>query len=93
MRIIGEIPHPSLKISIFKTGDRISVKFENERYEQTYKLGADEKLTTPEAITKWADASFLQQVQQAFQHMHQAHMGALNRFSPAGPEHRFEEII
>ena len=93
MRIIGEIPHPSLKISIFKTGERISVKFENERYEQTYKLGADERLPTPEAIAQWADASFLQQVQQVFQHMHQAHMSALNRISPAGSEHRFEEII
>ncbi len=93
MRIVGEIPHPSLKITIFKMGERLSVKFENERYEQTYKLGADERLSSPETIEKWADAGFLQQVQEVFQHMHQAHMSALNRFSPAPQGHRFEEII
>ncbi|MBL7782311.1 MAG: hypothetical protein JNM22_13895 [Saprospiraceae bacterium] len=93
MRIIGEIPHPSLKISIFKTGDRISVKFENERYEQTFKLGNDERLASPESISQWADARFMQQVQQTFQQMHQSHMDAVNRLFPAETNSLFEEII
>ena len=43
MRIIGQIEHPDLKITVFKSDNRISVKFENEGYEQIFKLGADER--------------------------------------------------
>ena len=93
MRIIGEIPHSSLKISIFKTGDRISVKFENERYEQTFKLGADERFASLDTIQQSADASFMQQVQQTFQLMHQAHFDALSRLFPSDAGGMFEEII
>lgn len=93
MRIIGEVQHPIFKITIFKMGERISVKFENERYEQTYKLGADDRLTNVEDIQKWIDAAFLEQVQQAFQKMHQAQMHATARLSPSETENIFEEII
>lgn len=93
MRIIGEIQHPTLKITVFKMGERISVKFENERYEQTYKLGADERFAKMGLIEQWMDSSFLDKVQQAFQQMHQAQMGAMSRLFPATSENIFEEII
>ncbi|MBK8428780.1 MAG: hypothetical protein IPL27_23790 [Lewinellaceae bacterium] len=66
MRIIGEIQHPTLKITIFKMGERTSVKFENERYEQTYKLGTDERWTRLETIQQWVDTDFLEKVLQTF---------------------------
>lgn len=74
-------------------GDRTSVKFENERYEQTYKLGADDLLTNVLSIEKWVDAAFLGQVQQVFQQMHLAQMGATSRLFPAESANQFEEII
>ncbi|MCC6281801.1 MAG: hypothetical protein IT262_14430 [Saprospiraceae bacterium] len=93
MRIIGEIQHPTLKITIFKMGERTSVKFENERYEQTYKLGADERFSKAETIEQWMDALFLENVQRTFQQMHQAQMSAMSRFFPSESENLFEEII
>lgn len=93
MRIIGEIQHPGLKITIFKMGDRTSVKLENERYEQTYKLGTDERLSSAETIQQWADPAFVEQVQQIFQQMHRAQIGATSRLFPITSENRFEEII
>lgn len=93
MRIIGEIQHPSLKITIFKMGDRTSVKFENERYEQTYKLGSDDRLSGVDAIQQWVDPGFLEQVQQVFQQMHQTQMAATARLFTKGPENHFDEII
>lgn len=93
MRIIGEIQHPGLKITIFKMGDRTSVKLENERYEQTYKLGTDERLSSAETIQQWADPAFVEQVQQIFQQMHRAQIGATGRLFPVTFENRFEEII
>lgn len=93
MRIIGEIPHPSLKITVFKMGDRVSLKLENERYEQTYKLGAEERINTLEAIAAWADAAFMDRVQAVFQQMHQAQMAALRSAFPPENGSAFEEII
>jgi len=93
MRIIGNIEHPSLKISVFKAGDRLSVKFENALYEQTFKLGTDERLNTLEAVSQWADASLLADVQANFQQMHRARMAALERSFPLAQEIVFETII
>jgi len=93
MRIIGEIQHPTLKITIFKMGERTSVKFENERYEQTYKLGTDDRWAGLESIREWVDADFLEKVLQTFQQMHQAQMGVRSRHFTAESENIFEEII
>lgn len=93
MRIIGTIDHPSLKISVFKSDQRISVKFENALYEQTFKLGTDERLATVEAVRQWADAALIEAVQAGFQQMHRARMAALERAFPQGEAQPFEEII
>jgi len=93
MRIIGHIEHSQLKITIFKMDNRISVKFENAQYEQTFKLGTDERLSTIEAIQKLVDAAFLERVSAHFQQMHQAKMAAFGRAFPAESAIVFEEII
>ena len=94
MRIIGQIEHPVLKITIFRMDQRISVKFENERYEQTYKLGTDERFATVEGVQQWADAAMIEQVQLVFQQMHLLNLNAIERAYPT-PElaTQFEEII
>jgi len=74
-------------------GERTSVKFENERYEQTYKLGTDERWARLETIQQWVDADFLEKVLQTFQQMHQAQMGAISRLFTDESENIFEEII
>ena len=38
MRIIGEIPHPDCKISIFYINQKYIVKFEKGNFEQSYKI-------------------------------------------------------
>ncbi len=93
MRIIGSIPHPTLKISVFKSDNRISVKFENARYEQSFKLGEDEQLKSLENLEKWADATLLEQVQANFRLMHQAALEAHARAFPLSQSAEFEEII
>ena len=93
MRIIGSIPHPTLKISVFKSDNRISVKFENTRYEQTFKLGQDEQFKSLENLEKWADATLLDQVQAHFKLMHQAALEAHARAFPMSQTAEFEEII
>jgi hypothetical protein len=92
MRILGYVEHPQLKITVFKMDNRISVKFENEGYEQTFKLGADDRVADLEKVKTWIDAPLLESVQNVFQNMHQNRLAAFSRnFSNANQ--LFEEII
>lgn len=38
MRVVGDIPHPECKISIFAWNQRYLIKFERGRCEQTFKV-------------------------------------------------------
>ncbi len=38
MRVIGEIPHPEIKITIFHWNNRYLIKLEAGLFEQTYKI-------------------------------------------------------
>ncbi|MBK8196426.1 MAG: hypothetical protein IPK76_25725 [Lewinellaceae bacterium] len=93
MRIIGNIEHPHLKISVFRSDNRISIKFENALYEQTYKLGLDERFATMEAIQKLVDDIFLEQVSGQFQLMHRAKTAACARLFPPNDKLELEHII
>lgn len=93
MRIIGNIEHPHMKITVFKMDNRISVKFENALYEQTYKFGHDERLGSLAAIQKLVDPAFTEQVSAVFQQMHQARIAAFSRVLPVENTSVFEEII
>jgi hypothetical protein len=93
MRIIGNVEHPHLKITIFKTGERVSVKFENAHYEQTFKLGDDERLGDAGLVSQLVDSQMIGSVLATFQQMHQTRMAAMGRAFPVAVEHVFEEII
>jgi hypothetical protein len=92
MRIIGNIEHPHLKITVFKMDNRISVKFENNLYEQTYKLSIDERFTDLQSVKDWIDATFIAEVLQQFQAMHRNRMQTMARIFLV-KEEIFEEII
>lgn len=93
MRIIGNIEHPLLKITIFKMDNRISVKFENTLYEQTFKLGDDDRVAQLETIRQLVDASFIEQVQTTFRQMHQTKLAGFARLLPVQEHAGFEHII
>jgi hypothetical protein len=93
MRIIDEIPHPHLKITVFSMDNRLSVKFESGTYEQIYKFRSGEEVTTAADVRRIVDASFLEQVSATLQQMHRTRMAALSRQFPTTAEEEFEEII
>jgi hypothetical protein len=92
MRIIGDIPHPSLKITVFKMDNKLSVKFETGLYEQTFKFRESEELHDFETMQKLVDAEFVNEVMENFAKMHRSKNAAMGRFLPAAKE-GFEEII
>ncbi|MBC7774128.1 MAG: hypothetical protein H7246_01715 [Phycisphaerae bacterium] len=93
MRIIGYIEHPSLKISVFKNDGRTSVKFETSRYEQTFKLGEDERFATVEGVQKLVDGPMIEKVLEGFRQMHSTSLEAIVRAFPTPEVALFEDII
>jgi hypothetical protein len=72
MRIIGEIPHPVYKISVFFASDRISIKFEDGLLEQIYKFRDGEGVHNLESAIHFVSDSFLKEVAHHFQLMKKA---------------------
>ncbi|MCS6929658.1 MAG: hypothetical protein NZM43_09195 [Saprospiraceae bacterium] len=93
MRILGSIPHPLLKITVFKMDNRISVKFENANYEQTFKFGLDDRYQTLEAVQQWADETLINEVLARMNDMHRSRLEAEQRAFPQAPPPEFEEIV
>lgn len=93
MRIIGTIPHPSLKISVFKMDGRISVKFENAGFEQTFKLGEDDRYSNLEAVQRWADAPLIESVLERMADMRRSRLAADARLFSLATDPEFEEIL
>lgn len=78
MRIIANIPHPKLTISIFSMNDKYQVKFEAGPMEQTFKLTHDE-VNGVEGIRKLVDEEFLEKVMARFNEMYLSFKGAKER--------------
>jgi len=93
MRIIGHIEDPSLKITVFRMDNRTSIKFETTQYEQTLKLGDDERFATLEGVRQLVDKALIEKILEGFRGMHRARLEALARVFPSPSTEEFEEII
>lgn len=92
MRIVGDIPHPTLKITIFLHDSKYAVKFEAGLYEQTYKFRSGDEISSVEDIQTIVDDTFINQVQAALPLMHQHKLEALGRRREES-EDEFDVII
>ncbi|MEL7221869.1 MAG: hypothetical protein AAGJ93_11150 [Bacteroidota bacterium] len=93
MRILGYLDHPSLKITVFKTDTRLSIKFENGNFEQTYKFRPSEQTNSLREINKLVDETLLEQVTTLFRQMEQHFSASFLRHFPPSDEDEFDEII
>jgi hypothetical protein len=60
MKVIGEIPHPELKITIFHWNNRYLIKLEAGPFEQTFKI-EEYDLSSEEEIKSIVNEEFIQQ--------------------------------
>ena len=79
MRIVGSIPHPRLKITVFKMNDRLSVKLESGLYEQTYKFRQGSGVDRFEDIQTLLAPGFLEAVERDLERMHARVMEGLHK--------------
>jgi hypothetical protein len=71
MRVVGEIPHPYLKITIFNWNNRYLIKLEHGSYEQTFKV-SELDVTSEEDLIKLVDTEFLKESEARFHDMAQS---------------------
>lgn len=71
MRVIGEIPHPDCKITIFHWNNRYLIKLEQGSLEQTFKI-QEYDLTSEDDIKSIVSEAFIQAALQRFELMAQA---------------------
>lgn len=69
MRVIGNIPHPKITISIFSMNDKYQIKFEAGPMEQIYKI-AHSEVNGIEGINKLVDAVFIEKIMERFNEMY-----------------------
>jgi hypothetical protein len=92
MRIVGEIDHPRMKISIFKNEGKFSLKFEGNLLEQIYKFRDDDRLSSVEDVKRLVDADFLSKIEDILRGMKIAQLEAMERAFPID-EHEFDVIL
>lgn len=93
MRIVGEIEHPVMKISIFKMGERFSVKFEHSGIEVTYKFSSEEGATDLAKVKEMMDEEFIKNVGKQIHEMIPVRMEKIREYLPEPLENEFDEII
>ncbi len=72
MRIVGQIEHPFIKITILQMNERFAIKLEDNLLEQTYKFNEDDKLRTFQHMEKMVDQTFLDECIKRFLEMNRS---------------------
>ena len=71
MRVIGEVPNPHCKITIFQWNNRYLIKMEQGPFEQTFKI-QEFDLTSEAEINRILTDEFIHEALQRFELMRQS---------------------
>ncbi len=61
MRVVADIPHPQIKITLLSWNGKYLIKLELGAFEQTYKVSEMELTGGDEEVKQWLDQPFLDQ--------------------------------
>ncbi len=78
MRVVREIPHPQVKITIFHWNNRYLIKLEADAFEQTFKI-SEFDITSEEEVISLLDDDFMTQALSRFNEMAKSLALAVNR--------------
>ncbi|QMU27282.1 hypothetical protein [Adhaeribacter radiodurans] len=78
MRVVAEIPHAAVKITVFAWNGKFLIKLERGPYEQTYKISETDVLGD-EGLKHILDETFINEAVELFGQMHQNLMAAQER--------------
>lgn len=78
MRVVREIPHPQVKITIFHWNNRYLIKLEAGSFEQTYKI-SEFDVNSEEEVMALLDDDFMAQALTRFNQMAESLTQTVNR--------------
>jgi len=79
MRILGQIPHPIIKISVLSLNDKFILKLEYDLLEQVYKIRNCDEITDFGTLEQLVDEQFLNACIQRFNEMNKDLYDTFNR--------------
>jgi hypothetical protein len=92
MRIIGEFDSNNVKVTVFSMNGRISVKFERDLMEQTYKFRDGSPVRTLEDVQEYCSPETITSINQIFGQMHEVRGTALQSMI-SSTDNSFEFIL
>lgn len=81
MRIIGNIPHPIVKITVFQLNMKYAVKLEAGLMEQTFKLRESDSIRGLDDIARLLDDNFIEACLSRFREMNTDLQAAFQRLN------------
>ena len=78
MRVVGEIPHPQCKITIFAWNNRYLIKLEQGLLEQTFKVN-EYDVTSEAELYRIVDEAFVEEAMERFAGMGESLRQAMQR--------------
>lgn len=93
MRIVGEIPHSTYKITVFQMNNKFTVQFEDGEQSQLYKVPDVAYLKNFNDIQQMVDGAFLNEIDKIFIFMATAKRSAVDQIVNKSIEDEFDNII
>ncbi len=84
MRILKNIPHPYLKITVFKHQQTLSIKFQHQVYETILTFRDGEIKDEGSFLSYLPNSSFIHEMEQRIHEIHKSRMAVLNKFNKTG---------
>jgi hypothetical protein len=81
MRIIAELPHPDMKISIMSMNQKFIVKMEKGVYEQIFKVAEMDLTDGVNSVFELLDEAFLTKAAERFKEMHKDYRDTYCRYN------------
>jgi len=78
MRVVADIPHPDLKVTLLSWNGKYLLKFEKGDFEQTYKV-SEMNVSGDEAVKNLIDDDFTEAVLNRFKDMRDAFVSTMRR--------------
>lgn len=69
MRIVGYIPHPATKITVFHFNERYTVKFEMGPLEQSFKIRESDEIDSFHKVSELITEEFMEETLKRFKDM------------------------
>lgn len=90
MRIVGEIPHPVMKITIMHHNEKYTIQFEDRDVMQSIIVRESNKIDSLESLKSYVDENFVQIIHSSIQNIRKTWQ---NQLISQETEEDFETII